>query len=85
MKQKISKSETKKNIEEFFKEIQNKTPKEIKKVKKDSMNKNIPLKGLRKKFCKKCFNPYKNPEIRIKNKMKRIICENCGFLSRYKF
>jgi len=30
-------------------------------------------------------NVYKNPEIRIKNKMKRIICENCGFLSRYKF
>ncbi len=46
------------------------------------MNHNILLKNKRKLFCKKCFAHYKNPETKIKNKMKIIICKECGYVSR---
>lgn len=82
---KLSKIEAKKEIDEFFSNIKNKTPKEIKKIKRLSMKKNIPLKELRKKFCKKCFVPYSGKEkIRIKKRIKSIICENCGGIGRWK-
>ena len=81
---KVSKSDVEKQIKEFFCNIKNKTPKEIKKIKRLAMNKNISLKGLRKKFCKKCFTPYKNPKVRIKGHIKKVICENCKYSSRWK-
>jgi RNase P subunit RPR2 len=84
MKTKISKKEVEKQINEFFADIKNKTPKQVKKIKKLAMSKNIALKQLRKKFCKKCFSPYKTPKIRIKNKIKTITCENCQYVSRWK-
>ncbi len=84
MKNKISKSEIKKQIQEFFLNIKSKSQKDIKKIKKLSMSFNIPLKELRKKFCKKCFTPYKNPKIRIKNKIKITTCGNCNYISRWK-
>lgn len=81
---KLSKTEAKQQINKFFKDIQNKTPKEVKKMKKLAMRYNIHLKELRKRFCKKCFMLYKNPKIRIKNKIKNIACENCGYISRWR-
>jgi len=81
---KLSKTEAKKQIENFFKNIKNKSQKEIEKIKKLAMSKKIPLKEKRKLFCKKCLSPYKNPKIRIKNKIKSITCENCGYISRWK-
>jgi len=81
---KISKTEAKKQIQEFFKNIKNKTPKEVKKIKKLAMNYNLPLKEKRKLFCKKCFIPYINPKIRIKNKKKIITCKECEYVSRWK-
>lgn len=84
MKKKISKSQAKEQIEKFFKEIKNKTPKEIKKIKKLAMSYNIPLKEKRKLFCKECFSPYINPIIRIKKNKKIIQCENCKNISRWK-
>ena len=84
MKKKLKKKEIEKKILEFFKNISKKTPKEIKKIKRISMTYKIPLKNKRKLFCKKCFNPYINPKIRIKNKMKIIICKNCESVSRWK-
>ncbi len=81
---KISKSEAKEQIKNFFPDIKDKTPKEVKKIKRLAMSHNIPLKEKRKKFCKKCLNPYKNPKIRIKRKTKTVTCENCGYVSRYK-
>ena len=81
---KLSKTEAKKEIKEFFANIENKSPKENKKIKKLAMKYNITLGNLRKKFCKKCFSPYKNSKIRIKNKIKRIVCKNCGNVSRWK-
>ena len=84
MRIKLSKSEVQEKIKEFFRGIKNKTPKEIKKIKKLAMSKNVPLKKLRKTFCKNCFAPYKTPKIRIKKKLKTIFCEKCGGISRYK-
>ena len=84
MAKKIPKLKAEQEVKEFFKNIKNKNPKQIKKIKKLAMRHNIPLKDLRRKFCKKCFWVYKNPKIRIRNKMKIIICKNCGYLARWK-
>ena len=80
---KLSKIEAEKQIEKFFKNIRLKNPEEIKKIKKLAMRYNIQLGNLRKKFCKKCFTP-RLKVIGIKNKVKRIQCENCGYISRWK-
>jgi len=84
MTKKISKTEAHKQIQEFFSNIQEKSPKEIKKIKKLAMARNIALKELRKKFCKKCFTPYKTPTIKIKNKIKSTTCKKCGYIARWK-
>lgn len=81
---KLSKTQTKEDIEEFFKDIENKNSKEVKKIKKIAMSKNIALKEKRKLFCKKCFAPYIKPKIRTKNKMKTLVCDKCGGVSRWK-
>jgi len=81
---KIPKPEAQKQIQEFFSNIKDKTPKEVKKIKKLAMRNKIPLKELRKKFCKKCFTPYKNPKIRIKKGIKSVKCENCDYISKWK-
>ena len=80
---KISKTEAEKEIKDFFKEIQNKTPKEIKKIKKLAMRYNIKLGELRKKFCKKCYST-RLKILGIKNKTKRIICKSCGSIGGYR-
>ena len=81
---KLSKAEAKKQIEKFFRDIKNKNPREVKKIKKLAMSKNILLKEKRKLFCKKCFSSYQNPKIRIKNKIKSVTCRNCGYVARWK-
>ena len=84
MKINVSKTEAEKQIEDFLKNIKNKTPKEIKKIKRLAMNKKISLREKRKLFCKYCFNPYSGKEkIRIKNKMKSVGCLECGKISRW--
>jgi len=84
MPKKISKREVEKQIEEFFLNIKDKTPKEVKKIKKLAMNFNLSLKERKKTFCKKCLSPYKTPKIRIKNKIKSVVCENCRYVSRWR-
>ena len=81
---KISKTEAKKQIEEFFLNIKDKTPKEVKKIKKLSMSFNLPLKEKRRTFCKKCLSPYKIQKIRIRNKIKSVVCKNCGYINRWR-
>jgi predicted Zn finger-like uncharacterized protein len=80
----ISKLELNRLIEETF--FKNPGPKEIKKIKKLAMSRNIKLKELRKKFCKKCYSFFdsKNSQIRIKNGFKKVKCKKCGYTSRYK-
>ena len=84
MKKILSKLEAKKQIDEFFENIEGKNEKDVKKIKRLAMSYNIPLKDKKKLFCKKCFNPYKTPKIRIRNKIKSVGCENCGETNRLK-
>jgi RNase P subunit RPR2 len=85
MKLKISKIELVQEVKKFFSEIKNKSPKEVKKIKKVVMKQNIPLKGNRRLFCKYCLNPFSgNEKIRIKNKIKNVECLNCKKISRWK-
>ena len=80
---KISKSDAEREIKEFFEDIKDKSPKEIKKIKKLAMSQNIQLKERKKEFCKKCYSS--NLKIRgIKNKVKTIECVNCGKLMKWK-
>jgi RNase P subunit RPR2 len=81
---KPSKSEAEKKIKEFFEKIKNKSPKEVKKIKKLAMSESIPLKDLRKTFCKKCLTPFENPKVRIKEGIKIVTCKKCGHLNRWK-
>lgn len=81
----LLKLEAEKKIKNFFENLENKKPREIKKIKKLAMHYNIKLGNSKKKFCKKCFSLFpKNAEIRIKKKMKIVKCENCGFVSRWR-
>lgn len=82
MKKSSSKSDAKKQIEEFFGNLKDKNSKQIKKTKRLAMSHNISLKEKRKLFCKKCFTQYKTPKIRIKKGIKSVACEKCGFKSR---
>jgi RNase P subunit RPR2 len=78
MKKKISKKDTEKEIRIFFSKIKNKTPNDIKKIKRLAMAHNLKLKNKRKKYCKFCLTPYSGKEkVRIKNKRKNIVCDNC--------
>jgi RNase P subunit RPR2 len=84
VKKRINKIEAKKRMEEVFSDIDKKDSSDIKKIKKIVMSANIPLKEKRKLYCKFCLKPYKNPKIKIKDGMKRIMCDRCGFISRWK-
>jgi len=85
MNTKLSKTATQEIINDFFKKVKNKTPKDIKKIKRLAMSKKIALKENRKLFCKKCLNSYSGKEkIRIKNKIKSVECTKCKHLSRWK-
>ena len=85
MKKNISKTEAKEKIENFFEEIENKSPKEIKKIKRVAMNFKIPLKEKRKLFCGNCLKSYSGSEkVRIKNGIKSVTCDNCGKISKWK-
>lgn len=85
VREKISKGEAKETINEFFLNIKNKTPKEILKIKKLSMNKKIPLGNKKRLFCSSCLQSYSGKEkIRIKKGFKIIECANCGRVKRIK-
>lgn len=84
MKNKLSKQQTLDEIKKILNS--NPSPKQIKKLKRLAMSKNIKLGKLKQKFCKKClilFNS-KNSEIKIKKPLKIIKCKNCGYVGRYK-
>jgi len=80
---KENKEEARKNIEDFFKDLKDKTPKEIKKIKTLAMSFNIKLGDKRKKFCPKCYST-KLKFRKIKNGTKIVECENCSNLMRWK-
>jgi len=84
MKKNIKRDKAKEKIESFFSNIKNKTPKEIKKIRRLAMSHNIKLKAKRKLFCQSCFSPLNNTKIRIKKGLKAIKCLSCGNVMRWK-
>jgi len=73
---KISKNEAKEKIEEFFLDLKNSSPEEIRKMKRIAMHYSIKLGNKRKKFCRKCYSP--NLKVKsVKNKVKIVECQNC--------
>jgi RNase P subunit RPR2 len=80
---KLSKTEARKKVEEFFEKIKDRSPEEIKKIKKLAMSYNIKLKEKRKLFCKECFSS-ELKTIGIKNKTKKVRCGRCGKEFRWK-
>jgi len=83
MKTKLGKKEAEEKIKAFFQNIRDKTPEQIKKIKRLAMHYNIKLKEKKKKFCKFCYSP-KLKVKKIKKGMKIVKCENCGKISRWK-
>lgn len=81
-----SKKDVLREIEYFFKSIEDKTPREVKKIKRLAMQFNIPLKKKKKLFCKNCFSVFNSgsSRIRIKKGFKAISCKNCAYVSRWK-
>jgi len=79
----LTKEKAEEEIKDFFRNIENKTPEQIKKIKKLAMHYNIKLGEKRKKFCKKCFSARLKVKS-IKRGVKTTECENCGKVSRWK-
>lgn len=81
---KLSKLETEKKINEFFKNIKNKTSNDIKKIKKLAMHHHISLNKYKKLFCSGCFSVFNkdNSETRMKKGFKIIKCKRCNKIKR---
>jgi RNase P subunit RPR2 len=84
MKKQLSKTEAEKQIEEFFSNLNNKTVKDVKKIKRFAMAYNIKLGEKRKLFCKKCFSPHNNSSISVKEGFVTIMCGKCNYKNRWK-
>jgi RNase P subunit RPR2 len=83
----MNKKEIKKKIEEFFQDIYNKHPKEIKKIKKLGMSINHKLGDLRKGFCQSCYSPLipgLTCKLRINKVIKTTTCYICNTKNRWK-
>ena len=80
---KLNKKEVESKIKQFFRDIENKKPEEIKKIKRLAMKHNIKLGNYRKKFCRYCFSP-KLKVKQIKTGIKTLECEKCRKISRWR-
>lgn len=80
---KLTKPEAEREIKEFFKNLKDREPRELKKIKRLAMKHNIKLGALKKRFCRKCYSINLAVK-RIKGKIKVIECKNCGSISRWK-
>ena len=78
----LSRKEAREKIEDFFKSIKDKTPEEIKKIKKLASHHHIRLAEKRRLFCQKCYSTKLKTRKITKNK-KTLECQNCGNLIRY--
>ena len=85
MAKKKDKEKVKEGIKEFFEDTKNKTPREVRKIKKDAMSINYKLGTERKKFCRGCYGIFPTDiKVRIKEGMKVVKCDKCGKVSKWK-
>ena len=83
----MNKKEIKERIEDFFQDISNKHPREVKKIKRLGMSINYKLGNLRRGFCKNCYAPLipgLTCKIRIKKGVKTVTCNLCNTKNRWK-
>lgn len=79
----ISKSEAKKEIQDYF--LNEKLDSEkTRKIKRIAMAHRISLKDYRKRFCKKCYSDLKSGKVRISKEYKQVSCIMCGMKNRWK-
>jgi hypothetical protein len=83
MKKELSKTEAKKEIDDFFKRIEF-TPDELRKVKRLAMKYNLKFGEHRKRFCKFCLFPLKG-KISVTKTQKTIICSHCQKPNKHSF
>ncbi|MDP3027499.1 MAG: hypothetical protein Q8N63_07360 [Nanoarchaeota archaeon] len=77
----MNKKEAGEFIDEFFRKKH--SSEEVRKIKKLAASFQIKLKDKRKLFCKKCFS-MNLKVLGIKNKIKRVTCQDCGNIMRWK-
>jgi len=77
-----SRTQAKEKIDEFFKNIEGKSPEQIAKMKRVAMHHHIRLGEKRKMFCKFCFSTKLKVRKIIKN-IKTVECLSCGKLMRW--
>ena len=82
-KKRLTREQAEKEINDFFKNIKGKTPKNIKKIKRLAMGYNIKLREKRKMFCQNCFSTKLRVKS-IKNKVKTVVCDKCNKVMRWK-
>ena len=80
---KISKTQAKEKIEEFFLDVKSKKKEQIRKIKKLAMAHNFKLREKRKLFCQRCYST-RLRVLGIKNEIKRVLCEDCRKVYRWK-
>jgi RNase P subunit RPR2 len=79
----LTRKEVQEKIDDFFKNLDEKSASDIKKIKKTTMKFNIRLGDLRKRFCKKCLSL--NLKVKgIKKMIKSVECSECRNLMRWK-
>ncbi|MEK6848237.1 MAG: hypothetical protein AABX65_01245 [Nanoarchaeota archaeon] len=83
---KINRTKGKEEIDEFFLNLKDKTPEQVKKIKKLAMNHNIKLGAKRKLFCNACYSILSplGIEVKIKGGEKIVKCRVCGQIARWK-
>ncbi|MSS74254.1 hypothetical protein EXS72_01285 [Candidatus Pacearchaeota archaeon] len=80
---KLSRKDAQEIIYRFF-ESQRIESAQVKKIKKLAMTHRIRLGEYRKRFCKKCYVDLKFGKVRVSNRIKQIICNNCGNKNKWK-
>ncbi|MFH1290276.1 MAG: hypothetical protein ABIH92_02595 [Nanoarchaeota archaeon] len=82
MKTKLSKTEVREKIDEFFSR-KDFSVEEVRKIKRLAMKFKIRLRENRKKFCKKCFAKLEG-KTRVFKFYKSVECGSCGYRNRFK-
>ena len=79
---------TKENKNKLLKEITEllekaKTKKDIEEIRRKAMRVNLKLPfEIKRKFCRKCHQPYENQRIRLNKGKLSITCSKCGNITR---
>ena len=83
MKTDLTKKQAEEKVKKFFSDIESKSQEEIRKIKRFASHYKIKLKDKRKQFCQKCYNN-RFRILSVKKGFKRVKCEKCGEIYKWK-